>query len=782
MARSLIIVESPTKAKTITRLLKGQYDVIASQGHIRDLPKRGLSIEITPEKVFIPRYETLQNKQAILNQLKRAVKEAAEVWLATDEDREGEAIAWHICEALELDREKPIRIAFHEITERALNEALTNPRPIAMALVNAQQARRLLDRIVGYELSPLLWRAFPSAKGTSKKSSALSAGRVQSAALRLIVEREWAIQQHQPSRSLEARIQLQTPTPLWAKLQKPPLEDLPSAQELLRSLVGRRLHLKSRQTKQQAERPQAPFTTSTLQQEAQRRLGFAISRTMRAAQALYEKGFITYMRTDSTYLAPEARAAIHNVIRTSYGENYLEPHDFSQKKAQFAQEAHEAIRPTDPNLQSAGDTPDEEKLYQLIWSRTVASQMKPALYEKTRLTFVPEPPTSPEISFAAEGEILVFDGYLRAYRGAPSEAKETLPPLQEDTLYEWILLEIQEKFSAPPAHYTEGTLVKELEERGIGRPSTYVPTLETLFKRGYIRRATAKTPLPPYQLVRIERDDKTTSQTVSPPPREEKGKLVPTDLGILVTQFLLEHFPDIVDYDFTSQVEHELDQIAANEIDWQTVLRQFYEQFAPKVAQTPLQTKNLRQRLLGYDPVSGRAIYACYGKHGPYLQLGESTDADVRRTALPPGKRLDTVTLEEALALLSFPRQLGLHEGKPVELHHGPYGFYLKYDGKNYKLPPSTEPYDLSLEEAVPILTQSGHSGTLATFPEAGITVRHGRFGPYFTYQGQNYSLKGVDLQTLTPGLCLQIVAQKSTSPDKSSAHKPAKRPAKRRG
>lgn len=780
MAKPLIIVESPTKAKTITRLLKGRYEVLASQGHVRDLPKRGLSIEITPEKVFIPRYELLPTKQAILNQLKRAVHQASEVWLATDEDREGEAIAWHICEALKLDKDKPLRITFHEITERALKEALARPRAIAMSLVNAQQARRLLDRIVGYELSPLLWRAFPAAKGPSKKPSALSAGRVQSAALRLIVERERAIQQHQPNYSIEAQILLQTPTPLWAKLHKPTFDNLQTAQKALMALLGRRLRLKSRQQKQHAERPQPPFTTSTLQQEAQRRLGFSISRTMRTAQALYEKGLITYMRTDSTHLAPEARPAIYAVIQHLFGEAYLEPHDYSQKKAQFAQEAHEAIRPTDPNLETAGDTPDEEKLYHLIWSRTLASQMKPALYEKTRLTFEPEPPTDPLLTFLAEGEVLLFEGYLKAYRATPNELKETLPPLQENALYEWTLLELQEKFTPPPLRYTEGTLVRELEERGIGRPSTYVPTLETLFKRSYVRRGTIQTPLPPYQLIRIKPNGEITTQTVSPPPREEKNKLIPTDLGILVTQFLLEHFPEIVDYDFTSQVEHELDLIAANQVDWQTVLRKFYEQFAPKVAQTPLQTKNLRQRLLGYDPVSSRPVYACYGKHGPYLQLGENTDPDVRRAALPAGKRLDTITLEEALTLLSFPRELGLYQNKPVELRYGPYGFYLKYDGKNYKLPPTLKPYSLSLEEAITILTQPETGNTLKSFPEAGIVVRNGRYGPYFTYQGQNYSLKGIDLATLTPERCLEIVAQKSASAPKSTAARLPKQAAKR--
>jgi len=781
MAKSLIIVESPTKARTITRLLKGRYEVLASQGHVRDLPQKGLSIEITADKRFIPIYATLPQKKSLIDTLRDSVQKASSVWIATDEDREGEAIAWHLCQALGIDPEKSIRIAFHEITERALKEALASPRPISMALVNAQQARRVLDRLVGYKLSPLLWRNFPkagkTAKGQSQKASALSAGRVQSAALRLIVAREEAIQTHQPTLSVEGRLLIAAETPFWAKLLRPRYATLAHAQKALQALQNRRLRITDIQKKEVRENPPAPFTTSTLQQEAQRRLGFAIRRTMATAQALYEKGFITYMRTDSTHLAPEALTAIHKAIRERFGEAYLQPRNHSGNKQALAQEAHEAIRPTDLTQADAGETPDEKKLYQLIWRRTLASQMKSALYEKTRVLLLPEPPIEPPVEFVAEGERLLFEGFRRLY-DTVREAEEEVPfpDLKKDQLYGWQELILSEKWSAPPARYTEGTLVKELEEKGIGRPSTYVPTLETLFRRDYVRREAIATPLPAYKEVRLLPSGESTIKTLTPPPREEKNKLVPTDLGILVTRFLEKHFADIVDYDFTREIEKDLDQIAANAQDWQTVIRRFYEQFEPKVENIDIDP-DLRQRMIGYDPVSQKPVYGRYGRYGPYLQLGEEADPEKRRANLPANKRMETISLEEALQLLSFPRKVGEHQGQSIEVHQGPYGFYLKWGGKNFRLPATYSPYSLTIEEAIcAIESPPSRKDALKRFPEKGIEVLSGRYGLYFTYQGQNYSLpKGLSVEAITPELCERILTKKQNIPTQTPKKKNTK-------
>ena len=785
MAKPLLIVESPTKAQTIRRLLKGKYEVLASQGHVRDLPEKGLAVEITPDRQFIPVYTLLPQKKTIVDNLKSAVSKAEAVWLATDEDREGEAIAWHLCQALGLDPAKPLRITFHEITERALQNALKKPRPISMSLVNAQQARRILDRLVGYKLSPLLWRAFPQAKGSSsnkaRKPSALSAGRVQSAALRLVVEREEAIHNHQPTLSIEGRILVEAAQPFWAKLVKPTFTQLAEARAALATLVGRQLRITDIQQKESLEHPPAPFTTSTLQQEAQRKLGFSIRRTMTTAQALYEKGHITYMRTDSTHLAPEALKVIHEVIRQTFGESYLQPRDHSRKKQAFAQEAHEAIRPTDPTQSEIGDTPDEKRLYQLIWSRTLASQMKAARYEKTRILLEPEPPTTPLFVFSAEGARLVFDGFRRLYQTPREDTDETpFPALAKDQLYPWKELIVREKWNPPPSRFTEGTLVKELEERGIGRPSTYVPTIETLFRRDYIRRENVSTPLPAYREIHLSASGNLEETTITPPPREEKNKLVPTDLGFLVTRFLVKYFPEIVDYDFTREMEEQLDQTASNEADWQDVIRNFYEQFAPKVEKLPTDP-DLKQRLLGYDPVSQKPVYGRYGRYGPYLQLGEDSDPQKRRANLPPDKRLETLSLEEALTLLSFPRTIGTYEGLPIEVHHGPYGYYLKYNGKNHKIPPAFSPFSLSVEEAVEII--SGQvpkgSGVIKQFPEKGIEVRMGRYGLFFTHEGKNYSLpKGVRPEEVTLELCEAVLSRRQ---DEKAPKRPARASQKRK-
>lgn len=759
--KPLLIVESPTKAQTIRRLLGDSYAVTASQGHIRDLPQKGkgLSIQKTPEgHRFLPTYALLPKKEAIVQKVKAEVAEAAEVWLATDEDREGEAIAWHLATLLGLDPNAPIRITFHEITRRALEAALRNPRPINTHLVNAQQARRILDRLVGYEVSPLLWRTFPQKKG----QSALSAGRVQSVALRLIVEREREIAHFTPKVTLAAEVTLEAKPPFKASLTDPKLKDLPEAITLLKALVGRQLVVNALDKKQRRRSPAAPFTTSTLQQEAQRRLGFSLQRTMRAAQSLYEKGFITYMRTDSVHLAPEALQAIHATLRERFGPDSVQARSWEGRQTLHAQEAHEAIRPTDPTRDQAGDTPDETKLYHLIWRRTLASQMPDALYEETLVHLLPDSLTTPQLTFTATGRVLVRPGFLTLYGYEEEEETPTLPPLRVGERLPWQQVRVWERFSSPPPRYTEGTLVKELESRGIGRPSTYAPTVETLFKRAYIRRDTVRVPRPPYQEVLLYPEGQIQDTLHKPPPELQKNKLLPTELGMRVLDFLVEQFPEIFDYDFTARVEEQLDQIAAAQLDWQEMLDAFYERFTAKLSEAQENRRNFQHRLLGYHPVQQKPIQLHIGRNGAFVSLAEKGDPDYKTASVPSSWDLRTLSLEQALELLSFPRTVGTYEGEPILLTSGPYGYYLKHAGKNYPLLPGMSPFSLTEAEAIEAIEAKRQGGpkVLMTFPETQIEVLQGRYGPYLRHPGGTCSLpKGISLAGLTAEQCQAILA-----------------------
>ncbi|MCS7189140.1 MAG: type I DNA topoisomerase [Bacteroidia bacterium] len=782
--KALLIVESPTKAQTIRRLLNDEkYEVIASNGHIRDLPEKekGLSIQKSEEGyTFTPKYVLLPGKEKIVQQIQGELKKAKEVWLATDEDREGEAIAWHLCQTLNIDPHQSVRITFHEITRKALLHALKHPRPINQDLVNAQQARRILDRIVGYEISPLLWRVFSH----ERKQSALSAGRVQSVALRLIVERERAIANFHPTAKPAAEVLLQTHPPFKATLIQPELVSLSQALSLLEKLRGKSLRVAKLEKKLRRRGPLPPFITSTLQQEALRRLGFSLQRTMRAAQNLYEKGLITYMRTDSTHLAPEALEAIHAAIRGRYGEEAIQSRKWEEKKVRHAQEAHEAIRPTDPSVEEAGESPDEQRLYKLIWQRTLACQMQDALYEETQVILTSSSADIEPLQFEAKGRILTRPGFLQLYGHTEDQEEEAdLPLLHIGQELSWKEVRIWEKFSSPPPRYTEGSLVRELEERGIGRPSTYAPILETLFKRDYIKREQVRMDRPSYQEIILYPSGKTEKNRHFPPPELQKNKLVPTALGMRVVDFLIAHFSDIMDYEFTARVEAELDQIAGSELDWQTMLSKFYTHFTAELTQAQKAKDGFQHRLIGYDPVSGKPVSFHTGRNGVFLALGEKGDPLYRTVSVPTSLAPEAITLEKALYLLSFPRTIGTYEESPITLHYGPYGYYIKHKEKNYALLTGMSPFSLSLEEAIQIIQakkeSSRQSQLIRSFPEAQIEILQGRFGPYIRYPGGICSLtKGINPLTLTAEECQKIITsqqarkRKKPTPSKSLKRK----------
>lgn len=764
MSKPLLIVESPTKAQTIRRLLGNEYEVIASQGHVRDLPEKGLGLRIEKRADgyrFIPLYQPLAKKAAIVQKIKEAVERASKVYLATDEDREGEAIAWHICELLNIDGRDSVRITFHEITKRALQEALQNPRPLNFHLIDAQQARRVLDRIVGYQISPLLWRTFPM---RGKGRVALSAGRVQSVALRLIVEREREIANFQPKPTIVAEAYFSTSPAFKATQIEPEIPSLEEGKAWLQQLIGQELRVSQLKKKPRRRSPSAPFTTSTLQQEAQKRLGFSLQRTMRAAQSLYEKGFITYMRTDSVHLAPEALEAIHKAIRERFGESMVKPRSWENKKVLHAQEAHEAIRPTDPMVEEAGDTPDEQKLYTLIWRRTLASQMADALYEETIVHLEPARETQPLLRFEAKGRILTSAGFLAVYGYSTEEEEEaTLPSLREGELIAWEKLRLWEKFPSPPPRYTEGTLVRELEARGIGRPSTYAPTVETLFKRRYIERREIRVPQPPYTEILLFPNGNVEERRCTPSPELQRGKLLPTRLGIQVTDFLIARFPDIMDYDFTAQVEAELDQIAAEKLNWQAMLSSFYEHFTDEILRASQPERH--SRLLGIDPVSQKPVTLHFSAQGAYVAIAEKGDPEYKTASLPATLSAENLTLDKALELLSFPRTVGTYEGEPIVIRRGPYGYYIRHKDKNYPLPAGANPLAITEEEAIKAIQarRETSSSVLRSFPEAQIEVVQGRFGPYLRYPGGTCSLpKDISIESLTLEDCQALIQRRS--------------------
>ncbi len=766
--KNLVIVESPAKAKTIEKFLGKDYTVKSSYGHIRDLAKKEMSIDV--EDNYEPQYQISEDKRTLVNELKKAVKEADKVWLASDEDREGEAIAWHLQETLKLDPATTQRIVFNEITKTAILHAIENPRQIDMNLVDAQQARRVLDRLVGYEISPILW---------SKIKPALSAGRVQSVAVRLIVEREEEIKAFQSKPFFKVSAQFRpvdgTKT-LNAELNKH-FATAEEAEAFLQSLSGANFKISRIETKPSRRSPAPPFTTSTLQQEASRKLGFSVARTMQVAQQLYESGYITYMRTDSVNLSELALSMAKKEIEKEYGTEYVKTRRY-QTKTKGAQEAHEAIRPTNMEVQSINIESAQRRLYELIWKRTVASQMADAELEKTEIEIGinAQQPVAGNV-FQCSGEQVKFDGFLKVYMEGTDDDEEKenstlLPRLPEGTLLSMELCEATQHYTQHPPRYTEASLVKKLEDLGIGRPSTYAPTISTILKREYIikedreaepRQCTVLT-FKNGHIKRTERTEKGYS---------EKGKLFPTDIGCVVNTFLMEHFNDIMDYNFTATVEKDFDEIAAGKKEWRKVIGGFYVPFHKNIRQTQQNSqRNTGSRLLGVDPDSGKNVYAKIGRYGTLVQIGETNaDEKPRFASMKKGQSIETITLEEALSLFSLPRTLGQFEDKEVTVSIGKFGPYVRHNSKFYSLGKNDDPYEVSLERAIEIIKSKREAEVQKEelkkiYPhEIGVqdgdavVSNIGRFGPYLTFRGENFRLaKGVDPLKLTLEQALEII------------------------
>ena len=759
MQENLVIVESPAKAKTIEKILGDKYTVKSSYGHIRDLKKKGLSIDIA--KGFEPEYEISPDKVKVVSELKKLSKEAQTVWLASDEDREGEAIAWHLKEALQLPDSKTRWIVFHEITQNAILHAVENPRQVDRNLVNAQQARRVLDRLVGFELSPLLWR---------KVRPSLSAGRVQSVTVRLIVEREREIMNFEGSDYYRVVGEFAMPDGAVFKAElNTRFKTEEEAGRFLAdiSAAGVVFTVGSVETKPSKRTPAAPFTTSTLQQEAARKLGFSVSQTMSVAQRLYEAGLITYMRTDSVHLSSLAIGAAEEAVAALFGEKYHKTRQYTTK-SKGAQEAHEAIRPTDIDRREAGTTAQERRLYDLIWKRTVASQMADAELEKTTAQIVV---SNRSEKFAASGEVITFDGFLRLYmesRDDEVSAAKTdgsgdglLPAMTEGTVLTRGQTVATQRFAQRPPRYSEASLVKHLEELGIGRPSTYAPTISTIINRGYVVKEDRDGVKRDYTVLTLSKAGGLKRTRKSEMTGAEKNKLFPTDIGMLVTDYLAEHFAAILDYNFTARVEKEFDEIAEGGLDWRRMLAAFYAPFHEHVDNAEGETEYVRsERLLGVDPKTGKNVYARVGKFGPMVQLGDtpaaaskakessepSEDEKPRYASLLKGQMVATITLEEALALFELPRELGEYEGKTVTAAVGRFGPYVKHDGKfvSLKVREGDDPYTVTLERAVQLIEEkreAERNRVIRVYEAEDIQVLNGRWGPYIAHGGTNYKI-----------------------------------------
>ena len=757
-AENLVIVESPAKAGTIQKFLGDSFVVKPSFGHIRDLHERDLSIDI--EKNFTPRYEVPADKKKVVSELKKLASAAKTVWLASDEDREGEAISWHLYETLGLKKDNTRRIVFHEITKNAILHAIETPRDIDMNLVDAQQARRVLDRLVGFELSPVLWR---------KVQPKLSAGRVQSVALRLIVDREREILSFKRSSfyRIEALFHPENfPAGAYLKavLDKK-FADRDSAEAFLRSCTGARFSVLSVDKKEGTRVPAAPFTTSTLQQEASRKLHLSVSTTMSVAQKLYESGLITYMRTDSTNLSTLALAASRDFVTAEYGAEYSKTRNYKTRTA-GAQEAHEAIRPTYIDRTAISGTPQEQRLYELIWRRTVASQMADAKVLRTDIRIGAE---GIEGQFVAQSSEVLFDGFLRLYsEGRDDETQDEeetiLPGIASGMKLDWEQMKAECRFTAAPPRYSEATLVKKLEELGIGRPSTYAPTITTLTKaRGYVVKGDKSGSVEKVTDLLLSKDGIKTEQR-SETVGAEKSKLLPQDIGIIVTDFLVKNFSDILSYDFTANVEKEFDSIAEGQLSWNKVIADFYSPFH-KTVEDSLSNREYSHvsRELGVDPSDGQPVVAKFGQYGPYVQKGEGENRKFANLA--PGQIIESLTLEDALKLFSLPRTVGEHEGIPVVCTSGRFGPYIKYGDRNVSLPRKSNPLTITLAECVEIIEAAGTAKTREVLAEFGdIQVINGNYGPYIKYDGGNYKIPaGKDAKALTEQDCREIIA--STKP-----------------
>ncbi len=782
MAKNLVIVESPAKAKTIEKFLGKDFKVASSYGHIRDLVSKDMGVDIDAD--FRPNYAIPPDKKDVVKELQKLAKSSETVWLASDEDREGEAIAWHLAEALNLPTETTKRIVFHEITKTAIDRAVENPRTIDINLVNAQQARRILDRLVGFELSPVLWK---------KIKPGLSAGRVQSVAVRLIVDREREIKSFASKNYFRVTGTFTTDKgqPFEAELNKR-LSDKSESEALLQQLAKASLRIADVQKKPAKKSPAPPFTTSTLQQEAARKLGYPVSMTMSVAQRLYEAGHITYMRTDSVNLSNDAMKSAADEISSEFGDEFVKNRRYTSKN-KGAQEAHEAIRPTYMNKKVAGKDDQQRRLYDLIRKRTLASQMAEAKLERTTAT-IPTP--NSEYQFVARGEVIVFEGFLKVYmegRDDDDEDENTsgmLPPLTADMPLGVTEISATERFTKSPARFTEASLVKKLEELGIGRPSTYAPTISTIVKRQYVDKPEREGEKREYIQLVLDEKGALKETVKSETTGAERGKLAPTDIGTVVNDFLVEHFNDILDFNFTADVEEEFDRIAEGQKDWVQMLKNFYGDFHPKIDHTLENADRAKgERLLGEDPKTGKNIYARIGRYGPMLQKGEVEDEEKPAFAsLRPGQSIDTITFEEALDLFKLPRDLGEYEGKMLKANVGRFGPYVQWGSifASIKKDDGDDPMTVDFDRAVEILEakrKADREKFIASFDDKDpkIEVLNGRWGPYIKVGKKNVKIpKDVDPKTLTREDCEELIenapAKKSrgrkTTTKKASAKK----------
>ena len=779
MSKNLLIVESPAKAKTIEKILGDEFEVRSCYGHIRDLEKADMGIDL--KNKFAPRYTVPSEKEKVVKELKSMSKKAKEVWLASDEDREGESISWHLAEVLGLDPKKTKRIVFHEITAPAIKKAVANPRFINMDLVDAQQARRILDRIVGFELSPVLWRKIGMQRS-------LSAGRVQSVAVRLIAEREREINQFLPESVFKISALFTAPDinkkKVKFKAEGPQkLSTAGAAEKFLNESKGAKYTVKDIAVKDGKRTPSAPFTTSTLQQEASRKLGYSVSKTMLLAQKLYESGKITYMRTDSISLSETAVDAIKAEINSSFGEKYYQPRKFKNKN-ENAQEAHEAIRPSYMN-ESKVDDADLNRLYELIWKRTIASQMSDAQFEKTTAKI--EVSTNKE-TLTASGEVMKFDGFLKVYLESNDEEEEDnneegeslLPPLAKGQVLDFLEMTGLERFSRPSSRYTEASLVKKLEELGIGRPSTYAPTISTIMKRNYVEKREKEGVKRIFQILTLDNKDVIKQETASEITGAEKNKLSPTDLGLVVTDFLKLHFEKVMDFNFTAKIEGEFDEIAAGKLKWSDMLASFYEPFHVTIEHTLETAERAKgERELGFDAVTGKKVIARMGRYGPMVQIGHQDEEEKPRFAkLKASQSIETISFDEAMELFKLPRMLGQFEEEDVSVNIGRFGPYAAHAKKFYSLNKEMDPYTVSLEELTPMIAEKRKAKderTIKVFEKEKIQLLRGPYGPYIKQGLRNFKLSKEQqekVETLTIEEVNATIAELKANPPRKMARK----------
>ncbi len=782
MSKNLLIVESPAKAKTIEKILGDEFEVRSCYGHIRDLEKNDMGIDM--KNHFAPRYMVPSEKEKVVKELKSMTKKAKEVWLASDEDREGESISWHLAEVLGLDPKKTKRIVFHEITAPAIKKAVENPRLINMDLVDAQQARRILDRIVGFELSPVLWRKIGMQRS-------LSAGRVQSVAVRLIAEREREINQFIPESvfkvsALFSALDINKKKVKFKADGPQKLTTAGAAEKFLNECKGAKYTVKDITVKDGKRTPSAPFTTSTLQQEASRKLGYGVSKTMLLAQKLYESGKITYMRTDSISLSETAIDAIKAEIKSSFGDKYYQPRKFKNKN-ESAQEAHEAIRPTYMN-ESKVDDADTNRLYELIWKRTIASQMSDAQFEKTTAKI--EISTNKE-TLTASGEVMKFDGFLKVYLEGKddddieedtdeSDGEALLPPLAKGQVLDFISMTGVERFSRPTSRYTEASLVKKLEELGIGRPSTYAPTISTIVKRNYVEKREKEGVKRVYQILSLDAKNVIKTETASEITGAEKNKLSPTDLGLVVTDFLKLHFEKVMDFGFTAKIEGEFDEIALGKLKWSKMLENFYQPFHETIEHTLETAERAKgERELGFDPISGKKVIARMGRYGPMVQIGHQDEEEKPKFAkLKASQSIETISYEEAMELFKLPRTLGLFEDEEVTVNIGRFGPYAAHSKKFYSLNKEMDPYTVSLEELTPMIAEKRKAKderTIKVFEKEKIQLLRGPYGPYIKQGLRNFKLtkeQQEKVEELSIEEVKEIIEELKKNPPRKTARK----------